>query len=112
MSFRLRVIARLDDDGRIEHGVELITRLQILPEKRFLAADAPAGAWRASRDVKVGDDSIGRIRARRLADGRVEMGFWSAGGEEILPDVRYLPAELPEGIWFYSGEIEVSTTPG
>ena len=110
-SFRLRIIARLGDDGRIEHGVELITGLQILPPARYLAGDAPAGAWRESRDVEVGDDPIGRIRARRLADGRVEMGFEDAGGEAIVPDIRYLPADLPEGLWFRSGDIEVPRLP-
>ena len=110
--FRLRVIARLTAEGRVEHGVQLTTGLRILPEGRFLAADAPAGAWRESGDVEVGENPIGRIRARRLADGRVELAFRSAGGEAILPDVRYLPADAPEGIWFYGGEIEVTAGSG
>ena len=109
---RLRIIARLGDDGRVEHGAELISGFQILPDVRYLRADAPVDTWQFSSDVELGDDLIGRIRARRLADGRVEMGFEDAGGEGIVPDVRYLPADLPERIWFRSGEIEVPAASG
>ena len=108
---RLRIIARLGDDGRVEHGAELISGFQILPDVRYLRADAPVDTWQFSSDVELGDDLIGRIRARRLADGRVEMGFEDAGGEAIVPDIRYLPADLPEGFWFRSGDIEVPRLP-
>ena len=111
-SFRLRIIARLGDDGRIEHGTELIGGFQILPDVRYLRPDAPVDTWQFSSDVELRDDLLGRIRARRLADGRVEMSFRSIAGEEVLPDVRYLPADLPEGLWFRSGEIEVTAAPG
>ena len=110
-TYRLRVIARLGADGRVEHGVELGSGLQILPDVRHLRADAPVGEWRETSDVALGDDVLGRIRARRLADGRIEMGF-VAGGEEIAPDIRYLPADLPDGVWFRSSEIEVTSAPG
>ena len=112
LPYRLSIIARLGDDGRIEHGAELIAGFQILPDVRYLRADAPVDRWQFSSDVKLGDDLLGRIRARRLSDGRVEMGFEGAGGEGIVPDVRYLPADLPEGLWFRSGEIEVPAAPG
>ena len=111
-SFRLRIIARLGDDGRIEHGTELIGAFQILPDVRYLRPDAPVDTWQFSSDVELRDDLLGRIRARRLADGRVEMSFRSIAGEEVLPDVRYLPADLPEGLWFRSGEIEITAAPG
>ena len=38
--YRLRVVSRLGDDGRVEHGVELSNGEQILPETRHLPADA------------------------------------------------------------------------
>ena len=110
-TYRLRVVARLGTDGRVEHGVELVTGLQILPDVRYLRADAPAGEWRETSDVELGDDVLGRVRARRLADGRIEMGF-VAGGEEQQLDIRYLPADLPEGVWFRSSEIEVTAGSG
>lgn len=110
-TYRLRVIARLGTDGRIEHGAELVGGFQILPDVRYLRPDAPAGEWRESSDVVLGEEVLGRVRARRLADGRVEMGF-VAGGEEHHLDIRYLPADLPEGVWFRSSEIEVTAGSG
>ena len=107
---RLRILARLGEDGRIEHGVELSNGEQVLPTVRYLRADAPVDSWRISSDVEMDGDSIGRIRARRLADGRVELGFQSAAGERIAPDIRYLPTDLPTGVWLRSGEIEVPRT--
>ena len=109
---RLRIMARLGDDGRIEHGAELIGGFQILPDVRYLWADAPVDTWQFTGDVELDGVSLGRIRSRRLADGRVEVGFEDAGGEGILPDVRYLPADLPEGVWFRSGDIEVPAASG
>ena len=108
---QLRIMARLSDDGRVEHGVELFSGFQIQPTRRFLPADAPAGRWFVTNDVELDDSTIGQIRARRLADGRVEMGFISADGERITPDIAYLPADLTEGVWFRSSLIEVPLPP-
>ena len=108
---RLRIIARVGDDGRVEHGVELTFGRRILPPERFLPADAPAGTWKLSGEVRVWPVPIGKIRARRLADGRVEMGFISADGGAITPDIAYLPADAPEGVWFRSSEIAVPAAP-
>ena len=104
---RLRIIARLGDDGRIEHGVELSNGDRVLPKERFLPADASTGTWQVSGVIKVEKIPIGKIRTRRLADGRVEMGFVGADGSTFTPDVAYLPADPPEGIWLYSSEIAV-----
>ncbi|MCY3663773.1 MAG: hypothetical protein OXH28_13270 [bacterium] len=109
-TYRLRVIARLGTDGRVEHGVEFVGGFQILPDVRYLRADAPAGEWRESSDVLLGDEVLGRVRSRRLADGRIEMGFVT-GGEEHQLDIRYLPSDLPEDVWFRSSEIEVTSAP-
>ena len=108
---RLRIIAKLDEDGRIEHGVELSNREQILPSGRYLSSDAPPGKWRISSDVEVDGHAIGRIRSRRLDDGRVELGFMDAAGGIITPDIRYLSADVPVGVWLRSGEIEVTQEP-
>ncbi len=104
---RLRIIARIGDDGRVEHGVELDTGRRVLPLERYLPADLPAGTWQLSGEVRVWPDPIGRVRSRRLADGRVEMGFISADGSTITPDVAYLPANAPTGVWLFSSEIAV-----
>ena len=108
---RLRIIAKLDEDGRIEHGVELSNGEQILPSGRHLSSDAPPGQWRISSDVEVDGHAIGRIRSRRLDDGRVELGFMDAAGGTITPDIRYLSADIPAGVWLRSGEIEVTQEP-
>ncbi|MCE2463196.1 MAG: PPC domain-containing protein [Dehalococcoidia bacterium] len=105
---RLRILSRMGEDGRIEHGVELSDGERMLPDVRHLPADATIGQWRVSSDVEVDGNPIGRIRTRLLADGRIELGFLSANGEEIMPDVRYLPADMPAGVWMRSSEIEVS----
>ncbi len=104
---QLRIIARIGDDGRVEHGVELESGRRVLPLERFLPADVLTGRWQLSAEVRVWPDPIGRIRSRRLADGRVELGFIGADGSEIRPEVAYLAADAPTGVWFYSGEITV-----
>lgn len=105
--YELRLVARLAEDGRIEHGVELSSGGQVLPVQRFLPADAAAGVWYATSDVEVDGASIGTIRVRRHADGRIELGFRDSYGAAIAPDVRFLPADLPPGVWLRSGAIEV-----
>ena len=104
---RLRIIARQGEDGRLEQGVQLARGVQVLPPERFLAADAPTGEWQVTGDVEVGGAAIGRIRARRTDEGRVEIGFLDSSGEAITPDLAYLPADMPEGVWLLSSEIEV-----
>ena len=110
-SHRLRIIARLGEDGRVEHAVELTggpaAGAFVAPNSRFLPADAPAYTWYVTGDVEVGGGSIGQIRSRRLADGRIELGFRDAAGNAIAPSIRYLPADLPVGTWLVGGEIEV-----
>ena len=106
---RLRIIARLAEDGRIEHGIELASGVQMVPSRRFLPASSPAGHWRASSDVTADNDPIGRIHSRRLADGRIELAFVSATGEMITPDPRFLSADIPTGVWLRSGEFSVAS---
>ena len=55
--------------------------------------------------------AIGKIRVRRLADGRVELGFRDAADEQIVPDIRYVPADPQVGVWFRSSEVIVRPPP-
>ena len=80
---------------------------RVLPLERFLPADAPAGRWQLSAEVTLSQDPIGRIRSRRMADGRIEMGFIGADGDRITPEIAYVSADAPTGVWFYSSEITV-----
>ena len=100
-----QIVARLVDGGRVEHGVELAGGELVLPERRYLQSDAPIGEWRASSDVEVDDGVLGQISARWLDDGRAEWRFVGADGEVTMPDVRFLPADAPEGVWFRSSWI-------
>lgn len=105
---RLRILARMVEDGRIEHGVELSGGERVLPSSRYLSASAPVGEWLLSSDVEVDGAPIGKILSRHIEDGRIELGFLSADGERITPDIRFLPADMPSGVWMRSGEIEVA----
>lgn len=107
----LRIIARLRDDGRIEHGVELANGEQVLPPTRFISDGVPVDAWLLSGDVEVDERPIGNIRSRRLENGRVELGFVAASGEEIEPEIRYLPTGLTADVWLRTSEIEVPPPP-
>lgn len=109
--YRLRVIARLGDDGHLEHGVEFAGGEQILPEDRLLRTHAVIGRWQMTGDVEIDGTTIGRIRGRRLEGGRFEMGFVSADGEPITPEFANLPARRPVGVWFRSSEITVPSAP-
>lgn len=102
---RLRIIARLGEDGRVEHGVEIDGSTH-LPDSRHLPADADAGIWYVTSDIEVGGGTIGHVRARRLADGRLELGFRDAYGTAIEPGIRFV-ADPPPGIFVRSGMIEV-----
>ena len=106
---RLQIIAQRTVYPRIELGVELAGGEQVLPSMRFVPLTAAVDAWVVSGDVEVDGNSIGQVRARRVADGRIELGFVTADGEEIAPDIRYLPAgpDLPGRVWLRSSEIEL-----
>lgn len=106
-TYELRILSRLGGDGSVELGVELSNGRQILPTVRHLPAGSAIDRWWVSSEVEVRENPIGKIRARRLADGRIELGFLGADGTEIAPDIRYLPADLTGGVWFRSGEIKV-----
>lgn len=103
--YRLRIIASLRADGRIEHGVELYGQ-HFLPPSRLLPADAPAGQWYASGEVEVDGHSIGVVRARRLADDRIELGFRDVNGDAVEPGIRFV-ADPPLDVFVRSSVIEV-----
>ena len=106
---RLRIIARLVEDGRIEHGVELDSGEQVLPSRRYLSVAAPIGEWLVSSDINVEGIPIGKITSLRLDDGRVRLDFLAASRSVITPEIRYLPTDIPTGVWLRSSEIEVVT---
>lgn len=134
-TIQLRVVARLAEDGRVEHAAELNDGTLVLPMRRFLPAEArvniwyssldveldsifalsgagsPAISWQPAQEVEFDGSSLGQITTRRLADGRVELGFRNVNGDVVSPDFAYLPADLDEGVWYRSSLIEVPHPP-
>ena len=105
--YNLRIVARLSAAGQVEHGVQLPNGRRILPTQRFLASDARIGVWYLSSPVEIDAESIGRIRSRRLADDRIEVGFQAEDGSQLLPDIRFLPPGTTVGAWLHSSQISV-----
>ena len=101
-----RIIARLLADDRIEFGFEPEGGERVLPRSRYFPANA-GGSWLVSSDVELNGERLGRITARRLADGRVEFGFIPTDGERILPSSRYFPTSSRVDRWLRSSVIGV-----
>ncbi len=51
-----------------------------------------------------------RIIARLGADGRIEHGVETSGGEQVLPDARHMPADATVGQWLLSSDVEIEDT--
>ncbi|MYD17775.1 MAG: hypothetical protein F4W99_11635 [Chloroflexi bacterium] len=117
-----RIAARRVAAGRVEFALQVRARGEswqslILPQRRFLAADSPPGAWRVSTVIEVGAEQSTRnlrIVARRLASGSVEFallnrledGTWSA---RLLPRARFLPATAAFDRWHFSTPLDVAS---
>ena len=113
--FRVCVAAQHLEDGRFELAVQRRPRGRtcadrLVPGRRFLPADAPAGAWLVTRPLRI-DGVVLRVTARRLADGRVEValqtrspenGSW---GAPLLPRRRFVPAGLEADRWISSSPV-------
>ena len=106
-----RVVARRLDRGAIEFGFRLPGGERILPDQRFLPADAPAERWLNSGFIQLNGQTLGQISARRLPGGRVEFGFLTAGGERILPVWRTLSPRAAVGEWLWGSEIGIEPPP-
>ena len=102
-----RIVARLLDDGRIEFGFQPVGGERILPSSRYFPVES-VGRWLVSSPVEHSGETLGRITAQRLEDGRVEFGFIPAGGERLLPSSRYFPANASVDRWLRSSVIELT----
>ena len=103
-----QIIARRLADGRTEFGFQPTAGERALPSSRFFPTDARVGRWLNSSPVRVGGGEIGRISARRLADGRIEFAFTPTGEERVLPRSRYFPSSPSINRWLRSSAIDVS----
>ena len=97
-------------DGRVEFAFRPSGGARIFPEQRYVPADAASNSWLVSSDVTHVDATLGRIIARRLDDGRMEFGFRVEGGDELLPELRFVPA-VTSGGWLRSSELSFSVAP-
>ena len=105
-SLTARVVARRLDDGRIEFALQAPDEPRILPDSRLFPRNAPLDRWLSASTISYHGEPLGRIAARRLADGRTEFSFVTPDGERLLPDSRRLPANPSEG-WKRSSEIDI-----
>ncbi len=98
----VRIIARRVAGGRIEFGLQPEGASAILPRGRFFPAQPTTSSWLRSTPVEFGGIALGRIRARRLSDGRTEFGFVDAAGTAIEPSARYFPTNAGLNRWLRS----------
>ncbi len=104
------ITARRLPDGRVEFAFRPSGGARIFPELRFVPVNAELNSWLVSSDVTHVDATLGRIIARRLDDGRIEFGFRVKGGDELLPELRFVPA-VTSGGWLASSELSFSVAP-
>ena len=71
------------------------------------ATSTPSAGDHATSAVDALPTVLGRIVARRLADGRTEFGFQTASGERVLPRSRYFPTSAQVGRWLNSSPVEI-----
>ena len=103
----LRILARLDADGRVEHGVELADGRIILPERRILEPGAAPGRSHYSSAIELGGGPIGAIRSQFDPMGRILVSFQGSDGKQVVPANRIIPPNATIGAWLRSSRIEV-----
>lgn len=104
-----RILARRLSDGRMEFAVRPDGEDRILPRSRWLPENSAIGRWLNSSVIEFTGKTQGRISARRLSDGRVELSFLHAGdGNRILPTRRMFPAGDSATGWMRSSLIEIA----
>ena len=105
------IARRHNDDGRIEVRWMLENTEEVLPQLRFLPANAPSGQWLSSSDIIVNGINLGRINIKiNRGDRKIEYAFTTASGRRILVPNRYFPADAIEeyygSLWLTSSLIE------
>ena len=104
-----RILARRHSDGQLEVALQPEGHHRILPRFRFLPNDSAIGRWSDSSEIELEGKALGRISARPLIDGRVELSFvHAADGNRILPAKRKFPAVGGATGWMSSNLFEVA----
>ena len=110
------IVAQRLDDGRVQviWREREVNSWWIVPNQRYIPADAPVDRWLRSSILEVGGFALISLDARLRSDGRIEFAYSRIGWkdfrdpndrERILPDQRYFPADAPVGRWVYSSRI-------
>ena len=114
----VRIVARKLADGRVELGLqqrgdEGVWGETRLPRARLLPTTAQVGRWLSSSPLPAGAGEV-RIAARRLDDGRVEIGLQQreSGGswsDRRLPRARFLLATVRAGRWLAGSPLSIGS---
>ena len=107
-TIEVRIVARRLADGRIEFGLRPEGLTSLFPRGRYFPGNARTGSWLQSTPVVLGGKELGRIRARRLSDGRTEFGFVDSAGLPITPSVRFFPPGARANAWLQSSAFKVA----
>ena len=108
-----RIGARALDDGSVQVVLVLNNGLAISPRSNRLPAATPTGRWLSTREVQLDHQTLGRIQALRLEDGRTILRFVTPDGVVLAPEQRIVPrhSQLPRfGDLVRSSEIEIPIT--
>ncbi len=103
----------LNDGSTIEIVLVLNNGRQVRPRDNLLPAAAPIGRWLSTSEVQLDGQTLGRIQALRLEDGRTILRFVTPDGVVLAPQQRFVPrhSQLPRfGELFRSSEIEIPIT--
>ncbi len=108
-----RIGARALNDGSIDLVLVLNNGRELRPRRNPLSATPPTGRWLSTSEVQVDGQTLGRIQAGRLEDGRTVLRFVTPDGVVLAPEQRVLPrhSQLPRfGRLVRSSEIEIPIT--
>ncbi len=101
-----RLLARVLEDGLVEFGVDLTNGERALPGQRWLSVDASEDVWLSIAPIRVDGVELGRIHARRLSAGLVQVTYVPVGGSRSDTQRWVVPADAPVNAWLVSSELE------
>ena len=111
----VRIAARKLDNGNIEFGLQVAGGEIWLPPARFFAyATVDVGRWLRASPYGMSDGNDVRVRARKLANGKVEFALQVGADRQWLPAARNFPYDTATvGRWLYASTYTVGdpTTP-
>ena len=111
----VRIAARKLANGNVEFGLQVAGGDLWLPRARFFAyATVEVGRWLGASPYGMSDGKDVRIRARKLANGKVEFALQVGADRQWLPPTRNFPYPTAAvGSWLYASTYTVGdpTTP-